>query len=83
MEVRNSVWGTEELRYYTLLLRQGSLSVVETDGLKVNHPQTETDLSPLATNDSVFQLLPSRSVGDPHVEKVALMIKSIFAHVIN
>lgn len=43
MEVRNSVWGTEEPRYYTLLLRQGSLSVMETDGLKVNHPQTETE----------------------------------------
>ena len=36
MEIRHSVWGIEEPGYQTLLLRQGSISVMEKERLKVN-----------------------------------------------
>ena len=43
MEIRNSVWGTEEPRYQTLFLRQGSISVMEKERLKVNHSQIDAE----------------------------------------
>lgn len=47
MEIRNSAWSIEEPRYQTLLLRQGSISVMEKEA--EGKPLTDRSFEPQVT----------------------------------